>query len=98
MKIISLWDLNRPLRFMMKGFDKITGSDQWKAFLKNKEPTKEDTDLYVYMDVYNGGSVIAKPKTTKAVQFSNYPRFFQYIEFEDILLRNLPREARICKN
>jgi hypothetical protein len=36
-----------------------------------------------------GGLLITNSKTTKAIPFNLYPKFYEYIEFEDVLLSNI---------
>jgi hypothetical protein len=72
--------------------DKIHVSDKWIQHLGGKiKPELNETVLYLYVQLYHGGVQVCQPLTSKAINFSLSPTFFEYFEFKDVKLSNLPR-------
>jgi hypothetical protein len=92
MSVISLFDLSRNLKMLIKRINLITVSDNIKNKFDNK--LEDNAELYIHGQLYYGSEIISEGKT-KDIKFSFNPKFYDYLEFGDILLRNLPKESRI---
>lgn len=91
MEVISLWDLNRPLKVRVSGIDNIEINEAIK-----KLGDANDLGVYVCIEITYGGKNLCKPRYTRCEGFSKDPRFNQTLEFSDLLMCNMPREARLC--
>jgi len=91
MEYISLWDLQRPLKFKIHGVDNIILSD---SILKLGDPY--DMGFYICLEAFFAGKPLVPPKYTRFACYNRDPRFMQYVEFNDLMMASMPRETKIC--
>jgi phosphatidylinositol-4,5-bisphosphate 3-kinase len=98
MECISMWDLNRPFRIRIIGADNITKNDNPVYEEYQQKLTYEPTQTVVFakLDLFHGANKVARTRFTRAVPFSRYARWNQYVVFPDILISELSRETKVC--
>eukprot|EP00817_Percolomonadidae_sp_ATCC50343_P002456 CAMPEP_0117424086 /NCGR_PEP_ID=MMETSP0758-20121206/4576_1 /TAXON_ID=63605 /ORGANISM="Percolomonas cosmopolitus, Strain AE-1 (ATCC 50343)" /LENGTH=815 /DNA_ID=CAMNT_0005207655 /DNA_START=649 /DNA_END=3096 /DNA_ORIENTATION=- len=96
MDYISMWDLNRPFRLYIGGIDVILKTKKYMANYESMQPMENVHILFVVAELYHGGAKLAKSQVTKAVYYSEAPRWNQWLEFDDINICDLPRETKVC--
>nr|XP_018668461.1 phosphatidylinositol 4,5-bisphosphate 3-kinase catalytic subunit gamma isoform isoform X1 [Ciona intestinalis]XP_026691477.1 phosphatidylinositol 4,5-bisphosphate 3-kinase catalytic subunit gamma isoform isoform X1 [Ciona intestinalis] len=84
----SLWDMTRKFRIKVLGVDYLTPEN---------ETVGTPDELYVEFSLYSGRQRLAEPVRTKPVASNADLRWYTSLEF-DILLRNVPKEARLNAN
>lgn len=91
-KYFSLWDLKIPFRVFVIGVDTIPITQTFSQL----KLSVDDCALYVVIKLIHGGNSLSKKKFTRAIPYSNAPRFNQWIQFDDLEMCDLPRETKIC--
>uniref|UniRef100_H2YQZ6 phosphatidylinositol 3-kinase n=1 Tax=Ciona savignyi TaxID=51511 RepID=H2YQZ6_CIOSA len=84
----SLWDMKRKFRLKVLGIDHLTYEN---------EIVGSPDEVYVEFSLYSGRKRLADPVRTVPVPANDDMRWYTSLEF-DILLRNIPKEARLNVN
>ena len=78
---LSLWEINQKLRLRVIGCEGIT------------DPEDELSHIYVQCTLYHGQIPLSAPGSTKQVDYSTSPSWYQWLTY-DIALRNVPQDIR----
>lgn len=103
MQVMSVWDMPHPLQVKVLGVDGIFPSPESKLrALLAEDPAGDVLDessllLHVTVGVYHGGTLLMECSgSTHPVTAMSAPRWNEWLVFERLRLKNLPRAARLC--
>jgi hypothetical protein len=95
MEFISTWDIDKSFRIKIIGADNIKPNTNEEG-VPTRVFTPHETHVYMAIELYHGGNLIAERRTTQSIPYHRYARWEEYITFNDIKISELPRETKLC--